>query len=168
MASFTKNITRIDPYKNFKFVLKFTDNPQPMAGISKVSPLKRTTEVVMHTEGGDLSTERKSPGRTKFEPITLERGVTHDPTFEAWANLTYSTEGNAAVSLKNYKRDLILDLRNLQGTTVKSYRIFRCWVSEYTALPELDANANATAIESIVVVHEGFDRDEDIVEPEEF
>ena len=100
--------------------------------------------------------------------LTLERGVTHDPTFEAWANLTYSTEGNAAVSLKNYKRDLILDLRNLQGTTVKSYRIFRCWVSEYTALPELDANANATAIESIVVVHEGFDRDEDIVEPEEF
>lgn len=167
MASFTKNINRIDPYKNFKFILKFAGDPTPVAGLSKISALKRTTEVVSHRDGGDLSTDRKSPGMTKFEAITCERGVTHDPAFETWANLVYSVEGDPAVSLANYKRDLILDLNNLQGTTVKSYRIFRCWVSEYTALPELDANANATAIEMIVFQNEGWERDPDVVEPTE-
>jgi phage tail-like protein len=167
MASFTKNINRIDPYKNFKFILKFADNPNPVAGISKVSALKRTTEVVSHTDGGDLSTERKSPGRTKFEAITCERGVTHDPAFEEWANLVYSVQGNAAVSLSRFRRDMRLEFKNEQGVTVKAYSIFRCWVSEYTALPELDANANAVAIETIVFQNEGWERDEDVTEPVE-
>lgn len=166
MAQFTKN-TRIDPYKNFKFLLFFEGRQDPVAGISKVSPLKRTTEVVSHRDGGDLSTPRHSPGATKFETITLERGVTHDPDFEEWANLVYSTDGDAAVSLAGYKRNLLLKINNLQGVPVKAYRIFRCWVSEYTALPELDANANAVMIESIVVYHEGFERDPDVVEPVE-
>jgi len=132
-----------------------------------VSALKRTTEVVSHREGGDVSTPRHSPGATKYEPITLERGVTFDTDFEKWANLVYSTEGDGAVSLKNYKRNLILDVLNLQGTVVKSYKIFRAWVSEYTALPELDANANATMIESIVLQNEGWERDESVVEQAE-
>lgn len=167
MASFTKNIHRIDPYKNFKFILKFADNPAPIAGVSKVSPLKRTTEVVMHNDGGDLSTERKSPGRTKFEAITCERGVTHDPAFEEWANLVYSVQGSAAISLKGYKRDIRLECMNEAGQVAKAYNIFRCWVSEYTALPELDANANATAIETIVFQNEGWERDEEVTEPTE-
>src|SRR5438552_17430068 len=109
MAKFTVNTTRIDPYKNFKFLVRFEGNMTPVAAVSKVSPLKRSTEVVSHREGGDVSTPRHSPGASKFEPITLERGVTFDPEFEAWANLVYSTEGDAAVSLKNYKRNLIID-----------------------------------------------------------
>jgi phage tail-like protein len=153
MASFTKNVHRIDPYKNFKFILKFADNPAAIAAVSKVSPLKRTTEVVMHNDGGDLSTERKSPGRTKFEAITC--------------NLVYSVQGDAAVSLKNYKKDLIIELFNEARQKVKAYNVFRCWVSEYTALPELDANANATAIETIVIQNEGWERDPDVTEPEE-
>ncbi len=167
MASFTKNIHRIDPYKNFKFILKFADSPAPIAGVSKVSPLKRTTEVVMHNDGGDLSTERKSPGRTKFEAVTCERGVTHDPAFEAWANLVYSVQGNAAISLRGYKRDIRLEFMNEAGQVAKAYNIFRCWVSEYTALPELDANANATAIETVVFQNEGWERDEEVNEPTE-
>jgi phage tail-like protein len=167
MASFTKNIHRIDPYKNFKFILKFADNPAPVAGVSKVSPLKRTTEVVSHSDGGDLSTDRKSPGRTKFEAITCERGVTHDAAFEEWANLVYSVRGNAAISLKGYKRDIRLEFMNEQGQVAKAYNIFRCWVSEYTALPELDANANATAIETVVFQNEGWERDEEVTEPTE-
>jgi phage tail-like protein len=166
MASFTKN-NRIDPYKNFKFVLLFEGRQEPVAGISKVSPLKRTTEVVSHRDGADLSTDRRSPGKTKFEPITLERGVTHDPDFEEWANLVYSTNGDAAVSLAGYKRNLLLKVNNLQGVTVRAYRLFRCWVSEYVAVPELDANANAVMIESVVVQNEGWERDPDVKEQQE-
>lgn len=166
MAQFTKN-NRVNPYKNFKFLLFFEGRQDPVAGISKVSPLKRMTEVVSHRDGGDLSTPRHSPGASKFEPITFERGVTHDPDFEEWANLVYSTDGDAAVSLAGYKRNLLLKVNNLQGVPVKAYRLFRCWVSEYTSLPELDANANATMIESIVVQNEGHERDPDVVEPTE-
>lgn len=167
MPSFTKNVNRIDPYKNFKFLVKMQGNPNAVAGISKISALKRTTEVVSHRAGGDLSTERKSPGMTKFEAITLERGVTHDEAFETWSNLVYSVDGDPAVSLANYKQDLLIEMLNLQGSVVKAYRIYRCWVSEYTALPELDSNANATAIESMVLQNEGWERDDSVTEPTE-
>jgi phage tail-like protein len=166
MASFTKN-DRIDPYKNFKFLVFFEGQQDPVAGVSKISPLKRTTEVVSHRDGGDLSTPRHSPGASKFEAITFERGVTHDPEFEKWANLVYSTEGDPAVSLKNYKRNLLIKVNNLQGVPVRSYKVFRCWVSEYTALPELDANANAVMMESVVIQNEGWERDADVKEAAE-
>ena len=166
MAQFQVNTQRIDPYKNFKFRVRW--DGRTVAGVSKIGALKRTTEVVSHREAGDVSTDRKSPANTKFEPITLERGVSHDPEFEAWANLVYSTEGDGAVSLLNYKKDILLEFLNLQGTVVKSYQVFRCWVSEYTALPELDANANAIAFEMMTIVHEGFQRDLSVVEQPEF
>jgi phage tail-like protein len=165
MAQFQVNTHRIDPYKNFKFRVRW--DGRVVAGVSKIGALKRTTEVVNHREAGDVSTERKSPGNTKFEAITLERGVSHDPEFEAWANLVYSTEGDAAVSLRNYKKDILLEFLNLQGTVVKAYRIFRCWVSEYTALPELDANANAIAFEMMTLQNEGWERDTAVTEQAE-
>lgn len=162
MPQFTVNTTRIDPYKNFKFRVKW--GGQVVAGVSKVSMLKRTTEVVSHREGGDISTPRHSPTSSKFDPITLERGITFDPEFEKWANLVYSTEGDGAVSLANFRKNIYIELLNLQGTVVHAYRVFRCWVSEYTAQPELDANANAIAFEMIVLQNEGFERDEAVVE----
>lgn len=162
MAQFAINTTRTDPYKNFKFQIVWEG--RVVAGMSKVSSLKRTTQVVSHREGGDVSTPRHSPGATSFEAITFERGITFDPDFEAWANLVYSTDGDAAVSLKNYKRDIIVNVLNLQGVVVRSYRVFRCWVSEYTAQGELDSNANAILMESIVVQNEGWERDPDVVE----
>lgn len=165
MAQFTVNTNRIDPYKNFKFSVNW--DGQIVAGVSKVSALKRSTEVVSHREGGDISTQRHSPGASKFEPITLERGITFDPEFEKWANLVYSTEGDGAVSLAAFRKDILIEMRNLQGTVVKTYRVFRCWVSEFTALPELDANGNAIAFEMIVLQNEGFERDEAIVEAAE-
>lgn len=159
---FTVNTNRIDPYKNFKFRVRW--DGQVVAGVSKVSALKRTTEVVSHREGGDISTPRHSPASSKFEAITLERGITYEPKFEAWANLVYSTEGDGAISLAGFRKDISIELLNLQGTVVKRYNLFRCWVSEYTTLPELDANANATAIESIKVEYEGFERDLNVSE----
>lgn len=167
MAQFTINATRFDPYKNFKFRVKW--DGRYVAGISKVSALKRTTEVVEHREGGDPSVSRRSPGRTSFEAITLERGVTHDVEFEQWANKVwnYGAGAGAEVSLKDFRKDLVLDFFNEAGQLVISYRIFRAWVSEYQALPELDANANAVAIQSIKLEHEGFERDYDVVEPSE-
>jgi phage tail-like protein len=168
MAQFTVNTQRIDPYSNFKFRVKWQSEPggtfAVVAGVSKVSALKRTTEVVSHREGGDISTQRHSPGASKFDAITLERGITFDPEFEKWANLVYSTEGDGAVSLANFRKDIMVEFLNLQGTIVKRYRVFRCWVSEFTALPELDANANAIAFEHIVLQNEGFERDESVVE----
>jgi phage tail-like protein len=162
MAQFTTNTHRVDPYKNFKFCVKW--NGKAVAGISKVGALKRTTEVVSHREGGDLSTDRSMPGRTKFEAVTLERGITFDREFEIWANMVYSPEGDAGVSLLRYRKDITIELRNLQGVVVTSYNLFRCWVSSYTALPDLDANANAVAIEQMTITYEGFERDVAIVE----
>jgi phage tail-like protein len=162
MPQFTVNTFRIDPYKNFKFRVKW--DGQVVAGVSKVSALKRTTEVVSHREGGDISTPRHSPGASKFDPITLERGISFAAEFEAWANLVYSTEGDGAVSLANFRKDILIEFLNLQGTVVRAYRVFRCWVSEYTALPELDANANAIAFETMVLQNEGHERDEAVVE----
>jgi phage tail-like protein len=167
MAQFTVNTHRFDPYKNMKFRLKFEGQPQPVAGVSKISALKRSTEVVTHREGGDPSTSRHSPSLWKFEPITVERGVTHDPDFEAWANLIYTTQGDAAISLKNFRRNLIIELLNEQGKVAKAYKVYRCWVSEYQALPELDANGHAIAIEHMVIQNEGWERDIDAPEPTE-
>jgi phage tail-like protein len=162
MAQFTVNTKRFDPYKNFKFRVKW--DGKVVAGVSKVSALKRTTELVSHREGGDPSTQRHSPAASKFDPITLERGITFDPEFEKWANLVYSTEGDGAVSLANFRKEIRIELLNLQGTVVRAYNLFRCWVSEYTAQPELDANANAIAFETIVLQNEGFERDDAVAE----
>jgi phage tail-like protein len=166
MVQFAKDVKRFDPYKNFKF--RVTWDRSAVAGVSKVSGLKRTTEVVSHRDGGDLSTNRHSPGRTNFEPITLERGITYDHAFEAWAVSVYSVEGDAGVSLANFRKDMYLELINLQGDPVIAWKVYRCWVSEFTAVPELDANGNAIAFESIIVQNEGWERDPARLEKLEF
>lgn len=165
MPQFVVNTHRFDPYKNFKFRVKW--DGRYVAGVSKVSALKRSTEPVTHREGGDPSTLRVSPSTWKFDPITLERGVTHDGEFEAWANLIYSSDGDAAISLNNFRKDITIELLNEQGTVVKAYNVYRCWVSEYQALPEVDANANAIAIESLTLQCEGWERDVAVTEPTE-
>jgi phage tail-like protein len=167
MAQFSVNASRFDPYKNFKFRVKW--DGRYVAGVSKVGALKRTTEVVEHREGGDPSTSHKSPGRTKYDAISLERGVTHDLEFERWANKVWNfgAGAGAEVSLKDFRKDLIIDLFNEAGQKVISYRVFRCWVSEYQAMPDLDANANAVAIQSIKLENEGWERDTDVTEPDE-
>lgn len=167
MAEFTVNPQRFDPYKNFKFRVKW--DGKYVAGVSKVSGLKRTTEVIQHREGGDPSTSRKSPGRTEYDPITLERGVTHDPEFEKWASKVWSfrSGSGAEVSLKDFRKDIILELYNEAGQLVLAYKIFRCWVSEYQILPVLDANGSAIAIEQIKLENEGWQRDADVREPAE-
>ena len=167
MAQFTVNAQRFDPYKNFKFRVKW--DGRYVAGISKVSALKRSTEVVEHREGGDPSTGRKSQGRSKFEAITLERGVTHDTNFEQWANKVWNLGSGlgSEVSLKDFRKDLIIEVYNEAGQLAIAYKVFRCWVSEYQALPDLDANANAVAIQHIKLENEGWERDYEVAEPAE-
>jgi phage tail-like protein len=167
MAQFSVNTQRKDPYKNFKFRVKW--DGRYVAGISKVGGLKRTTQVVTHREGGDPSTSRKSPGRNEFDPITLERGVTHDTEFEKWANKVWNFGAGlgSEVSLKDFRKDIILDFYNEAGQLAISYKVYRCWVSEYHPLPDLDANANAVAIQSITLENEGWERDLSVVEPTE-
>ncbi|HWM08435.1 MAG TPA: phage tail protein [Solirubrobacteraceae bacterium] len=165
MAKFTVNTHRFDPYRTFKFRVKI-DN-QYVAGLSKCSALRRTTEVTQWREGGDPSASRQLPGKTSFEAVTLEAGVTHDATFEEWANLVHNFQGDAGGSLKNFRKDVILDVYNEGGQKVISYKLFRCWVSEYQALPELDASANAIAIQHIKLENEGWERDVAVTEPTE-
>jgi phage tail-like protein len=167
MAQFSVNSNRFDPYKNFKFRVKW--DGRYVAGISKVSGLKRTTEIVEHREGGDPSTSRKSPGRTKYEAVTLERGVTHDQDFEQWANKVWNFGSGlgAEVSLKDFRKDLIVEVYNEAGQLVIAYKLFRAWVSEYQALPDLDANANAVAIQTLKLENEGWERDYQVTEPAE-
>ena len=167
MAQFSVNTHRFDPYKNFKFKIKW--DGRYVAGVSKVGSLKRSTEVVEHREGGDPSTSRKSPGRTKYEAITLERGVTHDLEFEAWANKVWHVGAGlgAEVSLKDFRKDVLLEVYNETGQVVLAYKIYRCWVSEFQAMPDLDANANAIAIQTLKLENEGWERDTEVSEPTE-
>jgi phage tail-like protein len=167
MAQFSVNASRFDPYKNFKFRVKW--DGRYVAGVSKVGALKRSTEVVEHRQGGDPSLSRKSPGRTKFEPISLERGVTHDVEFERWANKVWNFGAGlgAESSLRDFRKDIIIEVYNEAGQLALAYKVFRCWVSEFQALPDLDANANAVAIQSLKLENEGWERDLDVVEPSE-
>jgi phage tail-like protein len=152
MASFSVNPQRFDPYKNFKFRVKW--DGRYVAGVSKVSTLKRTTEVVKHREGGDPSSSRKSPGRTEYDAITLERGVTHDSEFEKWANKiwNYGSGLGAETSLADFRKDITVELYNEAGQL---------------ALPDLDANANAVAIARLKLENEGWERDYGVTEPAE-
>lgn len=169
MATFTVNSLRLDPYKNFKFRVKW--DGKVVAAVSKVGALKRTTEVVKHRDGGDVSSSRKSPGRTEYEAITLERGVTHDPEFEKWAKLAVNFGAKALdgkeISLKDFRKDIQIEVYNEAGQLAIRYNVFRCWVSEYQALPDLDANANAIALEHVKLENEGWERDPDVTEPQE-
>lgn len=167
MAQFTVNPHRVDPYKDFKFRVKW--DGRYIAGISRVSALTRSTEVIEHREGGDPNTSRKSPGKTEFAPITLERGISHDPEFERWANKTWNLGAGAGAeaSLKDFRKDIVIELYNEAGQLAIAYKVFRCWVSRFQALPELDAGGNAVAIQSITLQNEGWERDHDVREPAE-
>jgi phage tail-like protein len=161
MSDFPVNAQRLDPYKNFKFRLNW--DGRYVAGISKVSGLNQTIEVVKHREGGDPSTSHKSPGRTKYEAITLERGVTFDSDFAAWAASVGQT--GAERSPASLPKDVTLDSYDELGQLAISYKIYECWVSEYQAAPDLDANANAVAIQHIKLENEGWDLDVSVTEP---
>jgi phage tail-like protein len=168
MAQFPVNAHRFDPYKAFKFRVKW--DGRYVAGVSKVGPLKRSTAPITHREGGDPSTSRKSPGLTTFEAISLERGVTHDTEFEKWANKVWNFGSGlgAEISLKDFRKDILIEVYNESGQLALAYKVFRCWVSEYQALPDLDANANAAvAIQQIKLENEGWERDLDVPEPTE-
>ena len=159
MAEFPTNPTRFDPYKNFKFRVKW-DN-QYIPGISRVTGLIRTTEVVEHREGGDPSTNRKAPGLTQFSPITLERGLTDDQAFEDWANLVWKLGAGlgSESSLNEFRKDILIEIYNEAGQKVRAYKVYRCWPSEYQALPTLDANESSVAVEHIKLENEGWERD---------
>jgi phage tail-like protein len=167
MAEFTVNPQRFDPYKNFKFLVVW--DGKIVAGISKISPMKRTTEVVKHRDGGSTSSPHKSAGRTEFEAITLERGVTHDPEFDRWANKVWLVgQGRGAESsLRDFRKDIVIQLLNEAGQVAVAYKVYRAWVSEYQIVGELDANANAVAISSLKLENEGWERDFEVAEPEE-
>jgi phage tail-like protein len=165
MAKFSVNSHRFDPYRNFKFKIKW--DGQYVAGLSKCGALKKTTESSDWREGGDPSSSRKLPGKTSYDAVSLEAGVTHDTTFEAWANLVNNFQGDSAMSLKNFRKDVTIDVFNEAGQKVLSYNVFRCWVSEYQALPELDASGNAVMIQTLKLENEGWERDTSVVEPTE-
>jgi phage tail-like protein len=158
-----QNSKRIDPYKTFKFRVKF--GTKTVLGISKVSALKRTTEVVKHRDGGQNSFDHKSPGRTTYDAVTMERGLTHDRDFEDWANMVHKYPEDSTMDLANYKRDVTVEMQDEKGHTVYRYFLHNCWVSEFTSSPELNSNANALAIESLKIEIEGWDRDADLKEP---
>ena len=165
MALFSVNSERFDPYRNFKFKIKW--DATYVAGLSKCSALKKTTEVTDWREGGDPSSSRKLPGKTSYDAITLDAGVTHDTSFEEWANLVNNFQADAEMSLKEFRKDIIIDVFNLQGNKALSYNVYRCWVSEYQALPELDASGNAVMIQTIKLENEGWERDTSVTEPTE-
>lgn len=167
MPEFAVNPHRRDPYKNFKFRVLW--DGRIISGVSRISPLRRSTEILAFRSGGAVSLPGRSPGKTSYEPISLERGITHDTAFEDWANQVFNVQGDGGVSLRDMRKDIRIEMYNLSGQLVIAYNVFRCWVSEYQALPELDAAGDgAIAFERIVLQHDGWDRDTDVKEPQEF
>ncbi|MBA4719429.1 MAG: phage tail protein [Nitrosopumilus sp.] len=164
-VDFPSNARRVDPYKNFRFVIIM--DKEPVLGVSKVTALKRTTEALPHRSGGDNSTDGKSPGKTTYEGVTLEKGLIHSRKFEEWANKVHPYESLGEMDLAGYKKDLQLEVHNERGEAVFVYNLINCWVSEYTAIPDLDANQNGVAIESIKIELEGWSRDKDVKPPTE-
>ncbi|MES2442399.1 MAG: phage tail protein [Pseudomonadota bacterium] len=164
---FPANAHRFDPYRTFKF--RVIIDGKTVAGLSKMGALKRTTEVVKYRVAGDLSAQRVMPGGSSFEGVTLEQGLSHDPIFEEWANSVHNIrDGDGGVSLKKYRREVVVMVMNLQGLPALAYKLRRAWVSEFQALPELDANSmNTVGIQSITLQYEGFVRDTELAEPVE-
>ncbi len=156
------NSTRFDPYLGFKFKVRW--DGQYVAGLSRCGALKRTTEVTPWYEGGDASGPHQIPGKTRYDAITMEAGVTRDTAFEDWANKVNNFQGDAAMSLASFRKDITIEVFNHQGQKVLAYNVFRCWVSEYQALPQLDASTNAVMISSIKLETEGWLRDTSVVE----
>ena len=164
---FSVNVNRFDPYKTFRFLVYFGTSTTPVAGMSKVGGMKRSSDAIEYKEGGNAII-RKGLGRTKYDPITLERGVTHDTDFEDWANAAQVLDKGAATqSLKNLRREVRIDLLNEAGQPVLRFIVHRAWVSEYQALPDLDGGGNAVAVEHIKLEHEGWERDPALTEPTE-
>jgi phage tail-like protein len=163
---FSVNAHRADPYRTFKFQVLI--DGKPVAGLRKMTGLKKTTEVTGWRTAGDPTHERRLPGGTKYEAVTLEQGLTHDPVFESWAGLVNNIKGDKAMSLKNFRKDIVLNVMNLQGQVVISYKLYRAWVAEYHALPDFDAGTtNVVGIQSIKLEHEGWERDTAVAEPAE-
>ena len=161
MAEFTLNAQRFDPYKNFKFLLKW--DGKVVAGMSKMSVLKGMTEGLESPKFGDPSTSDKS-GRTEYDAITLDRGVTHDKEFGQWANNVWNFNGTSSreISLRDFRKDIVIEVYNEVGQLAIAYKLFRCWVSEFQALPDMDADANAVSIQHIKLENEGWVRDDNI------
>jgi phage tail-like protein len=164
MPGFPVNVHRVDPYKGFKFRVRW--DGRYVFGVNRIGALRRTTDVVTYREGGDPSTEHKAPGQTHFDPITLERGLSHDTEFERWANAVWRPTVPEA-ALRSFRKDISIDFFNEAGQLVLRYLVHRCWVSEYVALPALDASTSLVAIERITLQHEGWERDLAVVEPQE-
>jgi phage tail-like protein len=167
MPIFTVNTSRFDPYKNYRFLVYFGTSTSPVAAVSKVSAVKRSSDVIDYMEGGN-SIILKGLGRTKYEPITMERGITYDTDFETWANAAQVlTSGSPATSLANLRKEIRIVLLNEEAQPVHQYKVHRCWVSEFQALPDLDASQNGLAIETIKIENEGWERDTSLTESKE-
>ncbi len=166
MPKFTVNSTRFDPYLGFRFKLKW--DGQYVAGLNKCSALKRTTEVTAWYEAGDSSGPHQIPGKTKYDPITLEAGVTYDTTFEDWANKVNNYQGPASSSLASFRKQITIEVYNTEGTKIFAYNVYNCWPSEYQALPQLDASGNAVMITTLKLENEGWQRDPSVTETKEF
>lgn len=164
---FSINTDRFDPYKSYRFLVFFGQSTQAVAAVSKVTALKRSADVIEYKEGGN-PVILKGLGRTKYEPITLERGVTQDSTFLEWADATQKLDqGVASNSLANLRKEIRIVLLNEEGQQVQGYIVHRCWVSEFQALPDLDAGASAIALEHIKLENEGWEKDPTISEIKE-
>jgi len=163
---FVANAHRYDPYRTFMFQIVLDGSP--VAGLSKMGALKKTTEAVKWRTAGDPAHERVMPGGTSYEPVTLEQGLTHDTKFEDWANLVNNIQGSAAMSLVNFRKDIVINVLNLQGAVAISYKLYRAWVSEFQALPDFDAKSmNTVGIQTLTLQHEGWERDTAVSEPTE-
>ena len=165
--AFTASVLKYDPYRKFKFLVKW--DGAYVAGVHKVTALTKSVDAVDWRTGGDHNNTAKVPGLTKYEPITMERGLCADTRFIDWMKLvnTYQAAGGTTVeSVHTFRKDLIIEMYNLANEKVLSVSVFKAWPSKLT-VADFDAKANELAIEVLELQHEGWQIDERPGSPDE-
>ena len=149
--------SKFDPYRKFKFRIKI--DGKVVAALTKCSALTVSVASTEFRSGEMDAFKQKLPGQVTFEPITLEQGVTDDKTFELWATAMANYMGNKGADSEktpdDFRKDLDIEIYNLNNERVKAYRVYNCWVSKYTAVPDLDAASSDVMIQTLELQNEG-------------
>jgi phage tail-like protein len=140
-------MARVDPYKNFRFLLEIDGIVQ--GGFSECNGFGSNVEVIEYREGGEPVTVRKLPGKVSYPDITLKWGVTDSRELYDW----HLAAVNGQVQRKNGS----IVLQDDRGQEKVRWNFFSAWPSKYDG-PDFSAKGNDVAIDTLTVSCERVER----------
>ena len=139
---------RSDPYGIAHFEIEIDGMRE--SGFLKVSGLEGRVEVEEYREGGDFGV-RKAPGSVSYSNIVVSRGMTSSTELWDW----WERVRNGDVDRRNLSIVMLDDSRQ----AVARWQVQSAWPVRYSA-PDLNAESDDVAIETLELTHEGIDRDD--------